>query len=311
MADYKSRELNIFSADAKNKLRVTSENNAVLESDVFKFKYGLASTDGKGDVSGNMPVYIPRLCADVGGTAVYISDWLSQDRGLITAEQSRALAAESVLRSDAKTNFDTNALAISQEVTRASAADSKHSADIASEKLAREQADYQISYSVTAEISSRQAADTALSSLIAENQSYNVAQLASVVSDQEEINADFNSTFAEVQQSIRNEEGDRKLAIQAEATARLDADALISVNISHTQNLVMVEAGRAQTVEAQLQTQISSLLSNTDAFALNSLAELVADYRTNGSTVSGSVSALTDRVVFLEGVVAALVARYA
>ena len=73
----------------------------------------------------------------------------------------------------------------------------------------------------------------------------------------------------------------------------------------------MVESGRAQTVEAQLQSQISSLLSNTDAVALNSLAELVADYRVNGSGVSSSVSALTDRVVFLEGVIAMLVAKSA
>ena len=114
MTDYKSRELNIFSADAKNKLRVVSESHAVLESDVFKFKYGLASQDGKGDVTGNMPIYIPKLAADVGGTAVYISDWLWQDRQTIAAEQSRAIAAESVLRSDTKTKFDTNALAISR-----------------------------------------------------------------------------------------------------------------------------------------------------------------------------------------------------
>ena len=309
MSDYKSRELNIFSADAKNKLRVVSESHAVLESDVFKFKYGLASHDGKGDVTGNMPIYIPKLAADVNGTAVYISDWLWQDRQTITAEQSRALAAESVLQADTKSKYELNLAAINQEVSRASFADSKHAIDIATEILARQQADSQLTTALTLEQSARESGFTALSSLIAENQSYNVAQLASVVSDQEEINADFNSTFAEVQQSIRNEEGDRKLAIQAEATARLDADALISVNISHTQNLVMVEAGRAQTVEAQLQAQISSLLSNTDAVALNSLAELVTDYRANGGVYQSSLSALTDRMLFLEGVIADLVAR--
>ena len=39
---------------------------------------------------------------------------------------------------------------------------------------------------------------------------------------------------------------------------------------------------RATTVEQSLQTQISALLSNTDSVALNSLAELVTDYRENG-----------------------------
>ena len=138
MTDYKSRELNIFSADAKSKLRVTGENNSVLESDVFKFKYGLASQDGKGDVTGNMPIYIPKLAADVGGTAVYISDWLWQDRQTIAAEQSRAIAAESVLRADVKTKYDLNVVSINQEVSRATAADAKHSTDIAAETLARQ-----------------------------------------------------------------------------------------------------------------------------------------------------------------------------
>ena len=73
----------------------------------------------------------------------------------------------------------------------------------------------------------------------------------------------------------------------------------------------MVESGRAQTAEAQLQSQISSLLSNTDSVALNSLAELVQDYRVNGMGVSSSVSALADRVLFLEGVIADLVAKSA
>jgi len=73
----------------------------------------------------------------------------------------------------------------------------------------------------------------------------------------------------------------------------------------------MVESGRAQTAEAKLQSQISSLLSNTDSVALNSLAELVQDYSVNGVGISGNVTALTDRVVFLEGIVAALVAKSA
>lgn len=309
MTDYKNRELNLFSSDAKNKLRASSENNAVLESEVFKFKYGVASSDGKGDVTGNMPVYIPKLAADVGGTAVYISDWLTQDRQTIAAEQSRALAAEAVLQADTKSKYELNLASINQEVSRASFADSKHALDIATEILARQQADSQLTNALTLEQSARESGFTALSSLISENQSYNVAQLASAVSDQDEINAGNNGAFAEVQQAIRNEEGDRKLAVAAESKARQDADALISVNISHTQNMVMVESGRAQTVEAQLQSQISSLLSNTDAVALNSLAELVTDYRVNGGVYQSSLSTLTDRVVFLEGVIASLVAK--
>ena len=52
----------------------------------------------------------------------------------------------------------------------------------------------------------------------------------------------------------------------------------------------IAENARATTVEAGLQNQISALLSNTDSVALNSLAELVADYRENGSTVAASIA---------------------
>ena len=307
MTDYKSRELNIFSADAKNKLRVVSESHAVLESDVFKFKYGLASLDGKGDVTGNMPIYIPKLAADVGGTAVYISDWLWQDRQTIAAEQARALAAESVLRADTKTKYDLNAASISQEVTRATVADAKHTTDIAAEILAREQADLYLNASLIQEAGARQAADTALSSLVATNKGVYDAYVVSNDSAVEgvhirvsEYHMNYNQRFANLDASIQG--------LGSDLDGRLY---IAEQNITATQNTVMEESGRAQTVEAQLQSQISSLLSNTDAVALNSLAELVADYRVNGSGVSSSVSALADRVLFLEGVIADLVAKSA
>ena len=259
MTDYKSRELNIFSADAKSKLRVTGENNSVLGSDVFKFVHGMA--DGKsgiGAVSGNMPIYIPKLAADVGGTAVYISDWLWQDRQTIAAEQSRAIAAESVLRSDTKTKFDTNALAISQEVSRATFADTKHSQDIATEILARQQGDSQLTTALALEQSAREAGDSALSYLISENKSaydaYVVSNDAAVAS----LSSDVSAGFANVDQTFRDE---RWAASQVNLALDSKLQIIIS-DIATTQNLVMVESGRAQTVEAQLQSQISSLLSS-------------------------------------------------
>ena len=50
------------------------------------------------------------------------------------------------------------------------------------------------------------------------------------------------------------------------------------------------EINRATGVEASLQTQIWALLSNTDSVALNSLAELVTDYRENGQGVASSLA---------------------
>lgn len=42
---------------------------------------------------------------------------------------------------------------------------------------------------------------------------------------------------------------------------------------------------------ANLQTQITNLLSNTDETALNSLAELVADYTANGANITSNLNA--------------------
>lgn len=291
MSDYKNRELNLFSADARNKLRVISENNAVLESEVFKFKHGLASPDSKGDVTGNMPVYIPRLCADVGGAAVYISDWLWQDRQTIAAEQSRAIAAETVLRSDSKINFDTNALAISQEVVRASAADSKHAGDIAIETLTREQADSQLTTALTLETSARQAGDSALSGLIGTNKQ--LFDVHALTAQQAYMSFDSRIT-AEVSRATAAE----SLEAQYRAAVLISAQGLNEENYER----ILAETARAGAAEAGLQSQISSLLANTDAVALNSLAELVTDYRVNGS-------GLEARLVFLEGVIASLVAK--
>ena len=66
------------------------------------------------------------------------------------------------------------------------------------------------------------------------------------------------------------------------------------------------ETARAQGAEGSLQAQITSLMANTDATALNSLAELVADYSQNGSGVTAALTAAVARIAQLEATVAAL-----
>ena len=66
------------------------------------------------------------------------------------------------------------------------------------------------------------------------------------------------------------------------------------------------ETARAQQIESSLQQQISSLLANTDATALNSLSELVQDYSANGSGITAALQAAVDRINQLEQTVAAL-----
>ena len=114
-------------------------------------------------------------------------------------------------------------------------------------------------------------------------------------------------------------------AISAEVVARTDADGVVQADVDGNetdgdaatllvqQNVdaeaaarvaaVAAEASRAGTAEASLQSQISALLSNTDATALNSLAELVTAFESADSSISGVLSALSARVAAAEEVI--------
>jgi hypothetical protein len=61
------------------------------------------------------------------------------------------------------------------------------------------------------------------------------------------------------------------------------------------------EKSRALGVESGLQAQISSILSNTDEVALNSLAELVTEFSNNGSSITQALQSESSRAVDIEG----------
>lgn len=306
MLSYKSKELNIFSSDENYKLRIAEEKVPVLGSNVVKIAYGMPDgKSGSGTVSGFQAVYIPLIATDINDMPQYIGDAILNLRNGLMSEAYTARAAESKIASDAKTASDANALAISNEASRAASAESKHSADIASEILARGQAVFNLSNDILNETKGRASADGALGNAIFSNKALFDSYVTSNDSAVEAVNirvsqyhVNYNQRFASTESSIR----DNKIELEE----RLDT---AEENITATQASVMDEAGRAQTAEAGLQSQISNLLANTDSVALNSLSELVQDYRSNGVNITGSVSALTARVVFLEGVIAQLVAK--
>ena len=64
---------------------------------------------------------------------------------------------------------------------------------------------------------------------------------------------------------------------------------------------IAAEETRATTAEAGLQSQISNVLSNTDATALNSLAEIVTEFQNADSTLSGVIGGHGTRLTDLEG----------
>ena len=93
--------------------------------------------------------------------------------------------------------------------------------------------------------------------------------------------------------TLQNEQTERAanvVALSGAATAlTARVDTLEAQHVAQDAR-IDAEFARATGVEQSLQSQISALLSNTDAVALNSLAELVADYRENGSTVAASIA---------------------
>lgn len=306
MNSYKSKELNIFSSDENYKLRIAEEKVPVLGSNVAKIAYGMPDgKSGSGTVSGYQAVYIPLIATDINDMPQYIGGAILNLRNSVMAEASTARAAESKIASDAKSASDANASAIAAEASRATSADSKHSTDIADEKLARQQDVFNLSNDILNETKGRASADGALGNAIFSNKALFDSYVTSNDSAVEavhirisEYHVNYNQRFANSDSTIRNN--------KIELEERLDT---AESNITSTQASVMDESGRAQIAEAGLQTQISNLLANTDSVALNSLAELCADYRVNSSGISANVSALEARVVFLEGVISQLVAK--
>ena len=80
------------------------------------------------------------------------------------------------------------------------------------------------------------------------------------------------------------------VAINAQTSYLEDRVNTLSDQHGFTNGRIDTEIGRATGVELSLQTQISALLSNTDSVALNSLSELVTDYRENGMGVATSLA---------------------
>lgn len=306
MLSYKSKELNIFSSDENYKLRIAEEKVPVLGANVVKIAYGMPDgKSGSGTVSGFQAVYIPLIATDINDMPQYIGDAILNLRNGLMAEAQIARSTESKNAVDAKLASDANASAIATEVSRASFADSKHSADIASEILSREQADNQFNTALALEASARSAGDSALSSLISTNKGIFDSYVTSNDSAVEAVNIRVSQNHVYYQQRFANLDS----ALSNEAQARQSVLATTVELNEENYERILAETGRAQTSESGLQSQISNLLANTDSVALNSLAELVADYRINGNSVSANVNALEARVVFLEGVIAQLVAK--
>ena len=195
----------------------------------------------------------------------------------VLAEKTRAEAAEAAIQlqvtanageiADNATDIATNVAAISQESTDRAAADTTLTNNLATEVARAEAAELVLTNDLAAEVTRATAAEDA-----------------------------------------------NALAISNEVTRSTTIDATHTANIAtNVQNIaanaaaITAEQGRAEAAEAALDTrvsaqesQVASILSNTDAEALDSLTEIVAAFQTadgdiNNAITNLSTTAATDR----------------
>lgn len=112
---------------------------------------------------------------------------------------------------------------------------------------------------------------------------------------QSAVAADIASAVAAEATIARAAESQNATDIAAEETRALAAEGVLTTNLA-TEVSDRTAADTAldtayKAADAGLQTQISNIISNTDATALNSLAEIVAEFQSSDSTLTAAVAA--------------------
>jgi hypothetical protein len=285
--DYKSNELTLYhsSTFADNKLRIVPRNADMTLGYMFELK----TTNIAG--TGNNGVLIEELYTKSSST------FGLQKVGTVLGDlQSRVSTAETNInteitnRTNADTTLQTN---ITAEVSARIAADNALSTSIASAVFDAATTASNLATLITNETNARSSYDTILTTNLA---AANTAITAEIT----------RATAAELvlTNNLAAEVTNRTNAITTEAAARAAADTQMALDISAlssgSTSGLNAEIARATAAEASLQSQITNILSNTDTTALNSLAELVADYGNYNTS-------LVSRVTYLEQVIAQLV----
>ena len=216
------------------------------------------------------------------------------------AEQSRAIAEEQRIQGELDTEEARAASEESRieglfnaEKSRVNAQESLEAQQLAAETLAREQKDILIDAAIAQEANTRQAADTVHTQAIVDEKNRAEGEESRIEGkfDAYKTSNDSRATADEQEFVSYKSSNDTKLD---DHIADFEAQQLKQIADDLT------EKNRAEASEANLQTQITSVLSNTDAVALNSLAEIVDKFNTDGVGYA-------QRLTSLEAVVNALV----
>ena len=293
----RSKALNVWTADELSYGRIAP--SASVPSDIdFKFR------DGDGFVA------VTRLAHIHNGFRFVLGDQLAGMAADTASERTRAQAAEAKVAADLVTAS-----------TRAVAAESKVAADLADEVQRAVTTEGTIIASITSESTERKNADTAAATALALERSQREAadsyltgwfngeltRLNEVdtylTTRADSTNANLNTINQDLLGRIQSVETIQEVHLNM-FDSRINE--ITSQQLPNLGTTIANETARAQQIENNLQQQITSLLANTDATALNSLAELVADYSANGSGVNTALQAALARIDQLEQTVAAL-----
>ena len=214
---------------------------------------------------------IQTLISNLGGDASALTARVSTLEGemdateLATTSNANAISAETAARVAA---VQVNADAITAEATTRAAAitaeQNARAAAIAASESDRDSADADLQAQITALSTTEQSSKSSLQALLSQE-----------VSDRTAGDSDLTDSLA---------------AEVARATA---AESALSSDISD-------ESTARASADASLQSQIDSILSNTDATALNSLAEIVTEFQSVDGTLTGLISSNGSRITSLE-----------
>ena len=279
---YKSKVLNLYSADELQQFKI------VPGGDKVQFEYKQGTNDkfvdfhklSVEDVDVHTKMFDnEQKTADEKARAQGIEAGLQTD---LDAEIKRAGDAEQAIQT-----------ALDVEKARVQAQEANEQAALQAEVLARETKDLQIDQAISNEASTRAAADSVHTQAIVDEQTraqgeekkiddkfeaYKTANDSRATSDEQEFVSYKNSNDSKLDDHI----------------AAFDSQKLKQV----ADNLQ--EKARAETAEQGLQSQITSILSNTDPASLDSLSEIVSKFNADGVTYA-------NRLTALESVVQALV----
>ena len=290
---YKSHELNLFSNDDNHKFKIR-DNKGNASGFGAAQNCAFISYNDVATGSSSHPIVIDALHYNFGGPVGVAWKFGVVDTAM-SDEVTRATGVEEQLRTDVDEHYEELSNAQSDEFVRAVNVEAGINNALASEISTRQTEIYNANAAITAEASTSRAAE-----LIHNNA---IAQLNLDVPAEAKT---ARAAELKLTQNLAAEIKTRADAGVAEALQRLSADEKHTADIaalsSSSTTAIQFEKSRAETEEGKLQSQISSLLANTDATALNSLAELVSDYSQNNTTLQA-------RVTYLESVIAELVAK--